>query len=159
MFKFGARSLERLSTCHADLQRVMQAAIEDAPIDFGIACGHRNQAEQDRAVADGFSKLPWPRGPHNALPSRAVDILPAIDGQNAWGWLAAQRQAGRPEAEIEARLYREFRTLRDHIWGHAGRLGVGLRWGGDWDGDGRSRQDGDGDEKFVDLPHFELRGG
>lgn len=160
MYAFGTTSIERLNTCHVDLQRVMRAAIGDpaCPHDFGISCGHRNQAEQDAAFARGLSKLKWPHGEHNRLPSRAVDILPVIDGRNAWGWIEDRKKAGMPAVEIDARLYRVFRALRDHIWRHADRLGVPLRWGGDWDGDGRSRHDGDGDERFVDLPHFELRG-
>jgi peptidoglycan L-alanyl-D-glutamate endopeptidase CwlK len=35
----------------------------------------------------------------------------------------------------------------------AAELGVSLRWGGDWDGDGSRR-----DHSFIDLPHFELKG-
>jgi len=30
-------------------------------------------------------------------------------------------------------------------------------WGGDWDNDGLTKQQGDKDENFVDLPHLELR--
>lgn len=33
---------------------------------------------------------------------------------------------------------------------------VGFRWGGDWDGDGKTRYDGDMDEVMVDFPHYEL---
>jgi hypothetical protein len=31
----------------------------------------------------------------------------------------------------------------------------GFRWGGDWNGDGRTRSDGDMSETMVDYPHFE----
>lgn len=34
---------------------------------------------------------------------------------------------------------------------------VKLYWGGDWDGDGLTKAQGDKDEKFVDYPHLELR--
>lgn len=33
---------------------------------------------------------------------------------------------------------------------------VGFRWGGDWDGDGKTRYDGDLDEVMADFPHYEL---
>jgi peptidoglycan L-alanyl-D-glutamate endopeptidase CwlK len=33
----------------------------------------------------------------------------------------------------------------------ANTLGIKIRWGGDWNGDLQFR-----DEKFKDLPHFEL---
>ncbi len=35
--------------------------------------------------------------------------------------------------------------------GIASQMGTPLRWGGDWDGDTELR-----DQKFVDLPHFEV---
>ena len=35
----------------------------------------------------------------------------------------------------------------------------GLRWGGDWDGDGLTRSDGDLDEKYIiDYPHYQMPG-
>lgn len=33
---------------------------------------------------------------------------------------------------------------------------VGFRWGGDWNGDGKTRYDGDKTETMVDYPHYEL---
>lgn len=33
----------------------------------------------------------------------------------------------------------------------------GFRWGGDWDGDGKTRSEGDTDETFVDYPHYEIK--
>lgn len=33
----------------------------------------------------------------------------------------------------------------------------GFRWGGDWNGDGKTRHDGDLSEELVDFPHFEWR--
>jgi peptidoglycan L-alanyl-D-glutamate endopeptidase CwlK len=136
MPQFGPRSLERLNTCHPDLQRVMRAAIASGP-DFSIICGHRGKAEQDEACAKGLSKTPFPTSKHNAVPSLAVDIAPyPIDWKD------------------EAR----FVALARHVLAVAAELGVKLRWGGDWDGDGMTRSEGDTDERFVDLPHFELRG-
>ena len=140
-YRFGARSLARLSTCHPDLQRVMRHAIETAPMDFTILCGHRNQADQDKAVAEGLSKTPWPTGKHNSLPSHAVDIAPlTADGKIDWTYESA------------------FARLARHVLACAGELGVPLRWGGDWNRNGRTRAEGDKAETFVDLPHFELHG-
>lgn len=136
MPKFGLRSIARLNTCHPDLQRVLNAAIADGP-DFTILCGHRGAAEQAEACAKGLSKAPWPTSKHNALPSLAVDIAPY---------------------PIDWNDYARFRALADHILAHAARLGIRLRWGGDWDGDGLTARDGDKDERLIDLPHFELKG-
>lgn len=38
------------------------------------------------------------------------------------------------------------------VLGDADMLGINLRWGGDWDGDGNPRNNGD----FDDLVHFEM---
>lgn len=134
--KFGRHSLARLSTCHQDLQHVLTEAIATGP-DFTVLCGHRGKAEQDAACAAGLSKTPFPTSRHNSLPSMAVDIAPY---------------------PVDWNDYDRFRALADHILLTAARLGVPLRWGGDWDGDGKTRSDGDTDERFVDLPHFELKG-
>lgn len=131
MPKFGPRSLERLATCHPDLQRVMREAIIDGP-DFTILCGHRGEAEQNDAVAKGLSKAPWPTSKHNSLPSRAVDIAPyPID------WNDRAR----------------FKHLAEHVFSVAAGLGIRLRWGGDFNMDGDKTTN-----DAWDLPHFELKG-
>ncbi len=138
MFKFGKASKARLETCHPDLQRVMRRALETSPMDFTIVCGHRAKDEQEKAFAEGKSKVRYPRSRHNSYPSEAVDIAPYVGGKLVWDDEATWRQ------------------LVDHIQTTAYDLGVYLRWGGDWDGDGLTRTDGDLDERFVDYPHFEL---
>jgi peptidoglycan L-alanyl-D-glutamate endopeptidase CwlK len=37
------------------------------------------------------------------------------------------------------------------VTGVAHELGIKIRWGGDWDQDGEWK-----DERFVDMPHYEL---
>lgn len=132
---FGERSMERLATCHPDLQLICNAAIAEGP-DFSVICGHRTQAEQDRAVADGLSKAPWPTSRHNSTPSMAVDVAPwPID----WEDIA------------------RFRLLQGYLLATAdalyaaGRISHRLRSGGDWDRDYVLD-----DQRFIDLPHFEL---
>jgi hypothetical protein len=134
----SAVSERRLGTCHPDIQRVVRAVAEKTPT--MVVCGHRPQAEQDEAVRLGRSKTPWPRSRHNSMPSRAVDLAPLKNGAIDWNDAAAFIAFGRL------------------VLATAAELGVTLRWGGDWDGDGKTRHDGDRDERFVDLPHFELRG-
>ena len=124
----SAVSQTRLDTCHEDLQQVCLRAVEATPL--SVLCGHRGQVEQDRAYAEGKSKLQWPLGAHNADPSRAVDLAPIpLD----WSNRAA------------------FVDLSVVILIAANDLGVSLRWGGDWNRNGRTD-----DERFVDLIHFEL---
>src|SRR3546814_1368291 len=74
MPQFGPASLQRLATCDERLQRVFEKVVQD--LDCSVIEGHRDQAAQDKAFAEGHSKLKWPHGNHNALPSRAADVAP-----------------------------------------------------------------------------------
>lgn len=128
MNKFSQKSLERLNTCHPDLQKVFNKVIEN--YDCTIICGHRGKDEQDEAVRLGNSKLQWPNSKHNQLLSLAVDVAPyPLD------WNDTSR----------------FYHFAGYVLAVANFMGVKLRWGGDWNGDLKFR-----DEKFKDLPHFEL---
>ena len=128
MPQFSKRSLSRLASCDAQLQMVCNAAIEKT--DFAVLQGYRGEAEQNDAFDRGMSKLRYPKSKHNAWPSRAVDIAPyPID------WNDTKR----------------FVALADIMLAEAKRLGVNMRWGGDWNRNGEWR-----DEKFRDMPHFEL---
>ena len=128
MPRFSRASLSALATCHADLQRVMEEAIRH--IDFTVIEGHRGRTAQEKAYKAGNSKVRWPNGKHNTLPSKAVDIAPyPID------WSDTER----------------FVYFAGIIMGIAAEMGIKLRWGGDWDGDTHVK-----DEKFRDYGHFEL---
>jgi peptidoglycan L-alanyl-D-glutamate endopeptidase CwlK len=121
------------------IQRLVKDAAEDFPM--MVICGHRTEAEQSVACRTGKSKAPWPTSRHNSLPSEAVDLAPLKNGTIDWNDTAL------------------FRDLANHVLAVAKARGVSIRWGGDWDGDGLTRGDGDKDERFVDLPHFELMRG
>jgi len=54
---------------------------------------------------------------------------------------------------IDWRDVERFKKLAQCVLAAADKLGVRVRWGGDWDMDGDSA-----DERFLDLPHFELIG-
>src|SRR3990167_7933356 len=133
MPKFSTESLVKLSSCHPDLHKIFKIAIEH--IDFRITEGHRGQAAQDKAFAEGNSKVKWPNGNHNASPSLAVDalILP-VDFDTS-----KPNNLGR---------YYFFAGL---IRGIAIANNIKIKWGGDWDNDNDFS-----DEKFRDLVHFEL---
>ncbi len=131
-FKFGKTSSERLHTCDPRLEDVARRALETSPIDFGISCGHRNQADQEKACAEGKSKVHWPNGKHNSIPSRAFDFFPVVDGKADWD-------------DVQ-----KFKDIAHHILMTADSMGIRLRWGGDWNCNGVE------DEKFIDMPHIEL---
>jgi hypothetical protein len=130
---FGKASQERLATCHPDLVRLFNEVVKI--YDCTVTCGHRGKEAQDEAVRIGTSKAAWPNGPHNSSPSRAVDVLPYPFDPRDWEDL------------------RRFYQFSGVVLATAARLGIKIRWGGDWNGDLQFR-----DNKWNDLPHYELLG-
>jgi len=128
MPKFSKRSEERLSTCHKKLQKVLNFAIKY--YDFTVLEGHRNKEDQDEYYRLGKSKLQYPDGKHNSLPSKAVDLAP---------W------------PIDWEDHERFSMLANRIIGMGLAMGIKIRWGGDWNNNLSSK-----DQKFFDLVHLEL---
>jgi peptidoglycan LD-endopeptidase CwlK len=143
MPSFSQASLDKLSTCHEDLQKVMLEAIKH--FDFTITYGVRTVAQQQALYAQGRtapgSIVTWVDGVkkksnHNYIPSRAVDVAPwPIDWKDreSFIYLAGYIMA---IAEI---MYAD------------GRIKHKIRWGGDF-----SMNDRTIDEKKADAPHFEI---
>jgi len=131
MPKFSENSQEKLLECEYRLQKILSDAIRVT--DFTIVCGHRDEAEQNKAFAEGKSKLKYPKSKHNSTPSLAVDIVPYRDGKLLWD-------------DREAFVY-----LAGVMMGVAANRCIKLRWGGDFDMDDDFK-----DQTFNDLPHFEL---
>jgi len=100
--------------------------------DCTILVGHRERAEQEKAYAEGASKVRWPRSKHNKIPALAADVAPyPID------WSDRER----------------FMMFGGYVLATADALGIPLRWGGDWKKDRRTTDNG-----FDDLVHFEITG-
>lgn len=125
---FGRTSTQRLATLDAELQEILKEAIKH--VDFSIVWGHRDMEAQNKAFAEGNSKLRWPTSKHNAFPSNAVDIVPYPGG-------------------YEARLER-FYEMATYVLQAANYEGVPIRWGGHW-----KNYTGRGDLD-RDWAHFEL---
>lgn len=134
MPKFGAESLKQLATLDPRLQRIYNEAIKE--IDFRITKGFRDKAEQEAAFLQGTTTLHWPHGNHNKKPSQAGDRLPFPIPK---GW-----------ASNEGYIRRIF-FIAGYIKAVADRLGIPIRQGVDWDGDGNFWE---GDS--WDSPHDEL---
>ena len=129
MPRFGKRSRSRLSTCDDRLQDLFKEVVKH--FDCSVIQGHRGKADQNKAYDEGRSKLRYPDGNHNATPSKAVDVAPyPID------WSDRDR----------------FHYFSGFVMGIASQMGLKIRWGGDWDRDTQVK-----DNKFDDLPHFEIR--
>ena len=129
MPKFGRKSREKLKTCDKDLQSLFNEVVKY--FDCSVLVGYRGRNEQDTAYESGHSKVKWPNGKHNKKPSVAIDVAPyPID------WDDRER----------------FIYFGGFVKGCAFRMGIPLRWGGDWDNDTQLS-----DNNFDDLVHFELR--
>lgn len=128
MPRFGKRSLSALEYVDTRLRSILEEVIQYW--DFSVLEGHRGPEKQEEFYRSGASQVRWPDSKHNTLPSVAVDVAPyPID------WEDTER----------------FVQLAGAILTVARQRGVELRWGGDWDRDGRMS-----DERFRDLAHFEI---
>ena len=129
MPKFGTRSKNALNSCDENLIKVFNEVIKT--VDCSVLEGHRGQSKQDKYYEEGKSKVKYPSGRHNKLPSMAVDVAPyPID------WDDRER----------------FHLFAEFVLGIAKSMGINLRWGGDWNQNWFVD-----DNKFDDFPHFELR--
>ena len=128
MYSFSKKSQVKLKTCHPDLQRLFNEVIKQR--DCTVIQGWRSNEEQEEYYRTGKSKLRAGQSKHNKNPSLAIDVAPyPIDWNN----------------------YRRFYHFGGYVKGIADSLNIPIRWGGDWDGDNNFK-----DQKFHDLPHFEL---
>jgi len=134
MPRFGKKSKRQLETCHYKLQEVFNEVIKT--VDCSVLEGHRNKADQNKLYEEGKTKLQYPLGRHNELPSRAADVVPyPID------WNDRER----------------FTLFAGFVIGTAKSMGIKLRWGGNWDMWEEKGRWEVNDNKFDDFPHFEIR--
>ena len=86
MFKFGKKSLDKLSTVHPELQDLMNEAIKRSPIDFSIICGKRSIEKQKSLYLSGKSKINGitRKSKHNSTPSLGIDFMPIINGRGTF---------------------------------------------------------------------------
>lgn len=137
----GQRSLARLEGVHPDLVRVIKraAAMARPNEDFSVQEGVRTLARQKELYAQGRTKpgkiVTWTLKSNHFRNAKtgfghAVDLTPfPLD----WDNLA------------------RFDALANLIFRAASIEGVRIRWGADWDQDGKPRERGE-----SDSPHFEL---
>jgi peptidoglycan L-alanyl-D-glutamate endopeptidase CwlK len=128
MPKFSEKSQSNLSSCDDDLQKLFNLVVQG--FDCTIIEGHRGEESQNEKFRTGKSKVKYPRGKHNVLPSKAVDVAPyPID------WNDRER----------------FTYFAGYVKAKAEDMGFRVRWGGDWNSDWEVKDNG-----FDDLVHFEL---
>ncbi|KKN76742.1 hypothetical protein LCGC14_0367130 [marine sediment metagenome] len=132
MPEFSTNSMKQLDTCDMKLQALFHKVIVTR--DCTIIQGHRGEELQREAFRTGTSELDWPESEHNDAPSRAVDVGPYYMGEG-----------------IPWQLRERWIYFAGYVFAVADDLGIAVRWGGDWDGDLTFK-----DQKFHDLPHWEL---
>ncbi len=139
LYIFGEKSSDKLATCHPELEAVFRRALALSPYDITIIHGYRGSELQTGLFDAGLSKTPFPGSKHNAITpggvhcSQAVDFAPWINNTIDWD-----------DTLI-------FSVVVGVVFAAASELGVKLRWGGDWDSDGSSR-----DQSFMDIGHIEV---
>lgn len=137
-YKLSAQSRAKLVGLHPKLAEVVGRAIEITTQDFKVTCGVRTLAEQKKLYAQGRTTpgpiVTWTLNSRH-LPGKdgyghAVDLVPfPVD------WSTASK----------------FDDIAQAMFTAAAELDVALRWGADWDMDGKPRERGE-----TDSPHFEL---
>lgn len=133
--EWSEASAENLSQANEGIQRVFNEVLKHR--DCSIIDGKRTLAEQAEYVRSGASMT--------------------MDSRH----LVKLEDEGNPDAKVDAvdatpypcdwNNHEELLMFGGFVMGIAATLGVPLRWGGDWDGDGNPRNNGD----FDDLVHFE----
>lgn len=138
--EFGAESTKALLQCHPFL--IMLANIVVKAKDIRIKEGHRGKEAQDKAVKDGRSKIQWPNGPHNHIPSIAMDIEPYPLMVDAKGQV----------------IIADFWLLAGHVMMAAAELKIKVRWGRNWKSDLIYWKPGTdiSSQEFNDYYHWEL---
>lgn len=146
MIKWGPSSLAVRATLAPPLVLLADdvASLVPAKFDHTLFCGFRDKAAQQKAFAEKRSTKQWPDSMHNhtrnGVPmSLAIDLLP---------YDAKPYDAGASVWNDDLRIAR----LVGIYDARAIALGIDIRVGLDFDGDGKSR----GDERFIDAWHIEL---
>ena len=130
------RSEQRLEGVNAALVNVVRRAIKRLPFDVLVVEGLRSKQRQAELYAQGRTKpgkiVTWTMQSKH-LEGRAVDLAPFIDGKIDWS------------------DPKKFDAINLAMTTSAAELGVSIRWGADWDRDGKPRE-----RREDDSPHFEL---
>jgi peptidoglycan L-alanyl-D-glutamate endopeptidase CwlK len=118
---------DKLEQAHSDLIRLFE--LVGKKWDLVVIESVRTPERQKRLLDEGKTRTLQSKHLHR--PSLAVDVAPMpVD------WRDTER----------------FYEFGEYVVDEANGLGIDLRWGGDWDGDGDYK-----DQKFNDLVHFEVR--
>jgi peptidoglycan L-alanyl-D-glutamate endopeptidase CwlK len=130
MYKFGKRSRERLKGVDHRIIMILDELIKI--MDVTIIEGLRSAKRQEQLLKKGATKVKYSKH----MEGKAVDLAPydpTVKGKIDWN----DRDT--------------FYYMGGMIRGIAKQLEINVRYGGDWDGDGNTKNN-----SFDDLVHFEL---
>lgn len=142
MAELSEASIKKMAGVHPDLQRIAVAAAKRLPFPVIVTEGVRTIERQRELFAQGRTKpgkiVTWTMDSRHRVQKCgygcAVDLAPvAPDGKIDW--------------ENKARFF----AIGEAMKAAASNENVPIRWGYDWDGDGKLQERGE-----YDGPHFEL---
>ena len=133
MFKLGAKSMSRLDGVDIRMVAVVKRAIQLSEVDFSVLEGLRSKSRQAELYAQGRTApgkiVTWTMTSKHIV-GTAVDLVPyPLD----WNDL------------------KKFDAIAKAMFAAAKELNVNIRWGADWNQNGKPREKGE-----TDSPHFEL---
>ncbi len=135
-FYFGKRSLGRLHRLHPKLAACVTLAISLSDVDFTVSETVRT-LERQKKLYYGTPKKTWTLNSKHMLQddefSHAVDLVPLINNKIDWD---------------------KCPVVKDAMFKAADMLGIRIRWGGDWNQNGSSKDEHQ--RGSYDGPHFEL---
>lgn len=108
-FVISKKGLERLSTVHSDLQKVVKLAITLTKTDFSVIEGLRTIERQKELFATGKSQTMNSRH----LTGHAVDLYPWVNGKTS-------------------HADNHYQDVKNAMFEAAKRLNVKIEWGGHW---------------------------
>lgn len=138
-YKLGNTSLNRLNGVHPKLVEIVKLAIQDSRVDFSVLEGVRTPARQMELYAQGRSKpgpvVTWVKTSNHFINTKtgfghAVDLVPyPVDWNDT----------------------KKFDEIARAMFDAADYMNTAIRWGADWNRNGKYRERGE-----SDSPHFEL---
>lgn len=155
-YRLGTQSRERLKGVHPQLVRVVERAIEISKQDFLVLEGVRTPQRQRQLYGQGRSR--------QELAKAGVDVTLSKPSLPVVTWTLKSNHFVKSDGLGHAvdlapypvdwegpTRFPKFDAISRAMFAAATELGVGLRWGADWDQDGKPRERGE-----SDSPHFEL---
>ena len=152
MPEFSEKSKAHLKTCRPELQRVFNFVVQY--FDCSVISGRRGEIEQEELFKAKLSNAHFGESPHNWGESFAADVVPYPVDWRAEADVIAAVNSGDPQYIAAAfESLERFYHFAGFVLGVAANMNISLKWGGDWDRDYHFS-----DNRFNDLPHFELVG-